>query len=280
MKRILVPCDFSKPSKEAYKFALELAMVSKGEIFVVHAVELPLMYETAFGIQPYPADPELVKKMDAQANDAFQKMKQAYYSPVPIAIHFTLTYDFVLPSLRAFIQENAIDLVVMGTHGSSGLEEFLIGSNTEKVVRFSPVPVLSVRTAKGYGGIQNIVFPSTLALNQTDLVQHVVSLQEFFKAKLHIVFINTPENFKTDEEGRSMLEEYAKHYNLKNYTLNFKNNFSERDGILDFAEDIKADMIAMATHSRKGLKHFFLGSVAESVVNHLDCPVWTYSIKQ
>ncbi len=280
MKRILVPCDFSKPSKEAYKFALELALVSKGEIFVVHAVELPLMYETAFGIQPYPVDPELVKKMEAQANDAFQKMKQMYHAPVPITIHFKLFYDFVLPSVRAFIQENEIDLVVMGTHGASGLEEFFIGSNTEKVVRFSTVPVLAVRNAKTYGAIRNIVFPSTLALNQTDLVQHVVNLQEFFQAKLHVVFVNTPENFKTDEEGHGMLDEYAKHYKLRNYTLNFKNNFSERDGILDFAEEIKADMIAMATHSRKGLKHFFLGSVAESVVNHLDCPVWTYSVKK
>jgi nucleotide-binding universal stress UspA family protein len=280
MKRILVPCDFSKPSKEAYKFALELAIVSKGEILVLHAVELPLMYETTFGIQPYPVDPELIKKMEAQANDAFQNMKEMYGAPVPVKIRFKLQYDFVLPSVRAFIQENAIDLVVMGTLGASGLEEFFIGSNTEKVVRFSPVPVLAVRNSKTYDAIRNIVFPSTLGLNQTDLVQHVVSLQEFFKAKLHIVFVNTPENFKTDEEGRGMLEEYAKHYKLKNYTLNFKNNFSERDGILDFAEDIKADMIAMATHSRKGLKHFFLGSVAESVVNHLDCPVWTYSIKR
>jgi nucleotide-binding universal stress UspA family protein len=280
MKKILVPCDFSKASKEAYKFALELSLVSQGEIFVIHAIELPMMYETTFGIQPYPIDPELTKKMESQATEAFQKMRQTYHSPIPIPVHFTLTYDFVLPSVRNFIQEKGIDLVVMGTHGASGLEEFLIGSNTEKVVRFSPVPVMAIRNSKTYGEIRNIVFPSTLGLNQTDLINHVVKLQEFFQAKLHIVYINTPEHFRTDDEGHEALEEFAKHYKLKNYTLNFRSNFSERDGILNFTEEVKGDLIAMATHSHKGLKHFFLGSIAESVVNHLDCPVWTYSVNR
>ena len=280
MKKILVPCDFSQPAKEAYKFALELALISKGEIFVVHAIQLPLMYETAFGIQPYPVDPELMKKMEDQATQAFQKMKQTYHSPVVLAVHFQILYDFVLPSVRNFIQENAIDLVIMGTHGTSGLEEFFIGSNTEKIVRFSPVPVIAIRCARTYGAIQNIIFPSLLELNQSDLIGHTVKLQEFFKAKLHIITINTPENFQTDSEAHEKMQDFADHYKLKNYTLNFRNNFSERDGILLFAEEIKADMIAMATHSRKGLKHFFMGSIAESVVNHLDRPVWTYSIKK
>lgn len=278
MKKILVPCDFSQPSKEAFRFALELAVFSKGEIFVVHAIEVPLMYETAFGIQPYPVDPELTKRMEEQATQAFQKMKEMYHPPVPVAIHFQLLYDFVLPSIRSFIQENGIDLVIMGTTGASGLEEFFIGSNTEKVVRFSPVPVIALQKARTHGGIQNIVFPSTLELNQSDLMDHVIKLQGFFQAKLHIVTINTPENFKTDAEAHEALQEFAKHYKLTNYTLNFRNNFTERDGILNFAEEIQADMIAMATHSRKGLKHFFMGSVAESVVNHLDCLVWTYTM--
>jgi nucleotide-binding universal stress UspA family protein len=280
MKKILVPCDFSQPSKEAYKFALELALISKAEIFVVHAIQLPFMYETAFGIQPYPVDPELMKKMEDQATQAFQKMKQTYHPPVAITVHFQILYDFVLPSVRNFIQEKAIDLVIMGTHGASGLEEFFIGSNTEKIVRFSPVPVIAIRRARTYGAIQNIVFPSSLELNQSDLVEHIIKLQEFFQAKLHIITINTPENFQTDTEAHEKMQDFANHYKLKNYTLNFRNNFSERDGILFFAEEIKADMIAMATHSRKGLKHFFMGSIAESVVNHLDRPVWTYSIKK
>ena len=280
MKKILVPCDFSPPSKEGYKFALEIAAIIKGEIFVVHNIELPLMPETTFGIQPYPLDSELRKKIEENANHAFQNMKQAYYSPAKIPIQFHLVYDFLLPRSQTFIEEKKIDLVIMGTSGSSGLEEFLIGSNTEKIVRFAPVPVIAVKKASAYGAIQHIVFPSDLELNQSDLVSHVVNLQEFFKAKLHILTVATPSHFRTDQEAHEELNEFARHYKLKNYTLNFRSNFNERDGILNFAKEIQAKMIAIGTHGRKGLKHLISGSIAESVVNHLECAVWTYNIRQ
>jgi hypothetical protein len=77
-----------------------------------------------------------------------------------------------------------------------------------------------------------------------------------------------------------MMEEFARHYALSNYTLNTRNDFSEQDGIINFAHEIKADMITMGTHGRRGLAHLFMGSVTEDVVNHVDCPIWTYVIKK
>ncbi len=280
MKKILVPCDFSTPSKEAYKFALEIASMSKGEIYVVHNIELPLVYETTFGVQPRPIDSEARKNLKDRATQAFKKLKETFYTPAHTPVHFEMLNDFILPGVRTFIQEHNIDLVIMGTSGSSGLEEFLIGSNTEKIVRFSPVPVIAVRKAASYGAIQHIVFASNLELNQSDLVTHVINLQEFFKAKLHILTVNTPTHFRTDPEAQAALKEFASHYKLKNYTLNFRSDFNEREGILKFAKEIESQLIAIGTHSYKGLKHLVNGSIAESVVNHLECPVWTYSIRK
>ncbi len=73
-----------------------------------------------------------------------------------------------------------------------------------------------------------------------------------------------------------LLEEFARHYDLSHYTLNTRNDFSEQDGIINFTHEIKADMIAMGTHGRRGLAHLFMGSVTEDVVNHVDCPIWTF----
>lgn len=81
-------------------------------------------------------------------------------------------------------------------------------------------------------------------------------------------------------EEMDMMEEFARHYALSNYTLNTRNDFSEQDGIINFAHEIKADMITMGTHGRRGLAHLFMGSVTEDVVNHVDCPIWTYVIKK
>lgn len=101
-------------------------------------------------------------------------------------------------------------------------------------------------------------------------------LQEFFGAKLHILFLNTPFNFIRDNE----LKDYASRHNFTNFTLNLRQDRYEPDGIISFVQEIKADMLAMATHGRKGLSHFITGSITEDVVNHIECPVWTYALKK
>lgn len=75
------------------------------------------------------------------------------------------------------------------------------------------------------------------------------------------------------------LEKFAKRFMLKNYTLNIFGDFAEEDGIINFSKNVKADMVVMRTHGRKGLAHLGAGSIAEDVVNHIECPIWTFKIK-
>jgi K+-sensing histidine kinase KdpD len=168
----------------------------------------------------------------------------------------------------------------MGSHGASGLRELFIGSNAERLVRQSPVPVLVV---KDYykGPVKDIVFPNTLDMeNQEDLVNRVKALQSFFNATLHLVWINTPISFTADHITRRRLDEFANAYGLKNYTINIFNHPDEEAGILRFTEFIKGDLIAMGTHGRKGIAHLVNGSVAEDLVNHTKGLVWTYALKR
>jgi K+-sensing histidine kinase KdpD len=178
-----------------------------------------------------------------------------------------------------YARDHAIDLIAMGSHGASGLRELFIGSNAEKIVRHSPVPVLVL---KDYykGSMKNIVFPNTLETeHQEDLMMNVKALQDFFHARLHILWVNTPTNFFRDSITRERLEAFAKRFMLKNYTINIYNDLYEEDGIIRFAGQIKADLIAMGTHGRKGLGHLLAGSLAEDVVNHTKNMIWTYSLK-
>src|SRR5690606_32198110 len=105
---------------------------------------------------------------------------------------FHVLYGPVTPMIRNFIGSHKIDLVVMGTHGAEGMKEFFVGSNTEKIVRFSPVPVLSVKKAPAISSVKNIVLASTLDLGQDEWAVNVKKLQTFFNAQLHILFVNTP----------------------------------------------------------------------------------------
>jgi len=275
MKNLLVPCDFSEESREAYQFALQLAAKSNGNVSVLKAVDLPVMYESALGATPYYFDPTLIKELKEEARTQFEKMKAKH--PSSVRSEFYAQEGPVTPIIRQFIKDHDIDLVVMGTRGASGLEEYLIGSNTEKIVRFSPVPVFAIRKAPDIKEIKNIVFPTTLELQQWPLVDEIKKLQKFFGGRLHLLIVNTPYNLKRTPDENKKLEEFAAHYELENYTINTRNDFREPNGIMGFAAEVNADLIVMGTHGRRGLAHLFAGSIAEDIVNHMDCPIWTLS---
>jgi nucleotide-binding universal stress UspA family protein len=275
MKKILVPVDFSKPSNEAYHAALGLANLTKGSIVLVHVLVLPTLYSTGLAGETMAYDPAYFIQMEADARSTLEKMK-GEAGAVPVTAD--VVYGSLVSAVVDMVEKNNIDLIVMGTSGTSGLTEIFIGSNTEKVVRFSPIPVLAIRKSIDIKSIKNILLPSTLDLNQTDFIRKVTELQNFLDATLHVLLINTPLHFKRDAEAHEALEYFAKHYKLANYKLHFRNYTHEDEGVIDFANTEKADLIAMATHARKGLAHLFNGSITEKVVNHIDRPIWTYHL--
>ena len=277
MKKILVPCDFSKQAVNAFRFALDCARQAGGEVHVTHVIELPVLHDSV--LMPVMSFEEvLIKELRDKSDVEFSKMLKKYANTKD---KVKMTTQFGAPSrmILDYCDQHAIDIIIMGTKGVSGVREYLIGSNTEKIVRSSKVPVMAIKGYPKLDAIKNIVLPNTLHTEiQEDLLMKVKAVQNFFKANLHIVWINTPSNFTRDTTSHKRLQDFAKRFLFKNYTTHVFNDLYEEDGIINFAHFIKADMIAMGTHGRKGLAHILSGSVAEDVVNHIDIPIWTYTM--
>lgn len=277
MKDILVPCDFSKSAIDAYRFALDVAAQAKGTVQLLHVIELPVLHDTLL-MPTLNFEQQLLIELEEKAEAEFERVTSKYKEPgvnVTTNVLFGPTSKMIL----AFASDQAADLIIMGSHGASGLREFFIGSNAEKIVRRSPVPVLIL---KDYykGPIKDIVFPNTLETeNQEDLVMKVKVLQNFFSAHLHIVWINTPLNFTSDSVTYERLNAFAKRFMLKDFTVHVFNCLNEEEGIVNFTKLIKGHLIAMGTHSRTGISHLLNGSLAEDVVNHTKNLVWTCSLK-
>lgn len=275
MKKILVPCDFSKPAINAFRFALDIAKRSKGTIRLIHIIQLPVMHDTVL-MPVLNFEEELLKDLSNKTAARFKKLNEKY-NEEDVKVSWEVEFGQPSRTLVEILKSQPVDLVVMGSHGASGLREYFIGSNAEKVIRRSPVPVL---ITKNYykGPIENIVFPNTLETeNQAELIAKIKALQSFFNAKLHVVWINTPINFTSDVITQQRLEAFVKRFGLKDYSLHIFNHPNEEDGIIRFTEFIKGDIIAMGTHGRKGFTHLINGSVAEDVANHTDSLIWTYA---
>src|SRR5688500_2826605 len=133
MKKILVPCDFSKPAINAYRFALDIAIQSKGTIHLLHVIELPVLHDTVL-MPVLNFEEQLLKDLRENAEKHFKKITDQY-NAAGVKVVVKTQFGSVSRMIQDYINEESIDIVVMGSHGASGVREFFIGSNAERVVR-------------------------------------------------------------------------------------------------------------------------------------------------
>lgn len=264
-----MPCDFSETSVEALKFAATLARRMKAEVQLVHAIELPALYDSAAVLE---FERDYMTDQKAKSLKKLSGLQQRWGKGIGTEV--LVEFGGTLSVIEDVIKSGGVDLVVMGTHGASGLKEYTIGSNTEKIVRRSKVPVIALRRAAQQ--VKNIVFPVYPGGDQERMVARVKDLQSIFKAKLHVLFVNTPAVFHRDADISPKLALFAERYRLTNYTLNVYNDTDEVEGIINFTNKLESPLVAMKTRGRIGLTHIANGSIAEDVVNHIKCPVWTF----
>ena len=272
MKKILVPSDFSEQAQHAFKFAVELAAQAKGQVHLLHVIELPVLYDTTL----MPAL-SFEKEYLEDAVDLAKKTFTALIKKVTKKVSVTWSVDYGNPT-SAILQEmkkNKYDLIVMGTKGATGLKEYFVGSNTEKIVRHSGVPVIAIPSLVQLSSVKNLVVATSLSGNQDSFMAVVKKLQEFFKASLHLVYVNTPAMFRRDSESTPLLSSFSKRYALDRVKLNVINDITEEEGLINYALKTGKCMVVMATHGRRGLAHVLTGSVAEDLVNHIKFPVYT-----
>lgn len=282
MKTILVPTDFSKPAQIAIDVASDIAKKANAELILLHVIEeatgssfnITGEVTTAGGWEDKLFTMKLIERSKKQMAKLLEEVKGT-----GVKVKQELRLGTPFHSMRDIITEQKVDLVVMGTAGHSKLEEMIIGSNTEKVVRHSKCPVLTVHKKPVTTDFKNIVYATSMSKDEEVFSRVVRQTQLMYESTVHLVRINTPGNFQRDAVVKKYMQDFAKKLQLKNFTLNIFNDLSEEEGIIYFAESINADLIAMSTHGRTGFAHVLAGSIAEDVLSHAKRPVLTFVTK-
>ncbi len=281
MKKILVPVDFSKTSIIALEAAFDIAKKDGADIIVLHVVEEATSESYRISGEWKSQNWEdkiftyrLLEKAKAQLEKLVMEPR---FNAVKIVGELRLGNPF--HGMNSIISAHKVDLIVMGTKGQTKLEEMIIGTNTQKVVRHARCPILTVHRKPTSSSYKNIVYATTMSKDEEVFSRIVKRTQQLYNSTIHIVRINTPADFQRDREVKAYMEKFAKKLFFKNYTINVYNDTSPEEGIINFANSINSDMIAMATHGRTGLAHMMAGSVAENVVGHSNKPVLTFVVK-
>ncbi|QSS97686.1 universal stress protein [Psychroflexus sp. ALD_RP9] len=278
MNKILVPTDFSEQANNALKVSAQIAKQHDCEIYLLHLLDLPLdlidpvnegvgndLPEALFFMK-------LAHKRFTETFEAFEKELEG------IKVHETVEFNEAFEGILEISKKHDCDMIVMGSNGAEGLKEIFVGSNTEKVVRHADIPVLVVKESLDISKIKSISFASSLKSSQKSTFTKAINLAQSFNAQLKLVYINTPENFKTTRQINERFEAFTEDLNLDEIDFKIYTDKSIEEGIKNYSEDINANMISIGTHGRKGISHFFNGSLSENLVNHSKRPVVTFKI--
>jgi len=275
MKRILVPIDFSEQAECAMKTAARIARESGAEIFLLHMLDLP-MNETDVSAHGDASNPAKVLYLQKVHHKIAEAIKAPYLQDIKVSeeVRFHKTFSGIID----YSHELNIDLIIMGSQGATGLKEMFIGSNTEKVVRNSDVPVLVVKKGVGEFDMKKFAFASDFSKDVKPSFGRFLAFAAKFDAEVHLLFVNTVHNFEPTKETNKRMQEFISGFDLPKHTITIYNDTSIERGILNFSKDLKIDVIALNTHQRSGLSSMFNESISEDLVNHALKPVITFKL--
>ncbi len=273
MKSIVVPVDFSNQSEIALRVAAKIATKNDSELYVLHMLELSpaIMAETGYVSQEHVV--HLIKTNEERFAHFLDKPYLRNLKIIPVIKHYK-----VFSEVDEVAKMHEADLVVMGSHGTDGLQEIFIGSNTERVVRNSDIPVLVVKGEVKDFEPKKMVFASDFKEESISALKDAVEFAKAIGTSLMMVYINTSgDSFLSTEDAHKKISK-ALHQAKLGMQVTIYNDYTVERGILNYAESEGADLIGIPTHGRKGLAHFFRGSIGEDIANHSMIPVVTFKI--
>ena len=271
-KKILIPIDFSETSKIALEHAAHICEKFGSSLHLLHVYTsinssvLPNLDAIGYDPNDKEIKTAIIEELNKIGSDFQEKHKVAYQIEVK--------EGRISREINNTAKEIKADLIVMGTHGASGFEEFFIGSNAYRTVTSSVVPVLTIQEHAGPCGYDRIVVPVDSSAHTRDKISQVATFAKAFNSRVFIAGLITEDH----EEERNIfnlkikqIEEY-----LQGKNVLFESEIVHGDDIakmtLNHAEKMNANLIVIMTEQEANTG-LFMGPYAQQVVNHSKVPV-------
>ncbi len=290
LKKILVTTDFSDLSMAGVRAAVSLAHKLGAAVSLVHVVK-PSPHFTG-------TEATLLVRNDLEVLELAERDLSRIartQSKNNLVVKSFVRYGQPFNEIAKLARTNKVDLIVSATHGHTGFKRLVLGSTAERVVRHAPCPVLTI-PSRSLGrrrgktrtfAVRRIVVPIDFSETSILALPYAAALAEWFGAEIILLHVIEPLPLPADSgyvpaDLQIADEDIAKNHLLRLCHEVFKNTVPARaivrtgqpfDEITLTAASLGAEMIVLTTHGHTGLTHVLLGSTAERVVRHADCPV-------
>lgn len=272
IKNILIPTDFSKTGSLAIEHASFMARLFKANIFLLHVIEIK---EPAFEIYNPGVTITDLKSIEKIALQKLSEIATNLKKEYNVKANILCSQGNTSSEIVAAVTSNDIDLVIMGTHGASGFNEFFVGSNAHKTVTVCPCPVITVQNHAKKIGFTDILLPINNSLHSRQKVDYTITLAKKYGARIHVIGLVDKNDADELKKFKIKIESVEKVINKANLAYEVKiikgDNLAE--SAMKYAKKSKANLIVILTGQESKTTGMFLGAFAKQIVNHSKIPV-------
>ncbi len=280
MKKLLLPTDFSEHASNALDLVRQFAEMSSETIQLVllHVIN-PERFIKVGEDGTYLDASKDENYCQVLKNNAQEQIEETQKAHPSLDIQGFVENGDVTELIQRYADEQAVDLVVIGSKVHHIYEEMLFGSSTDRIIRNVKTPVLTVRSKVEGASFKNLVLASDLKDENNPVFAQLKSMQALFGAQIHLVYINTPGSFYNTRRIREMKDTFLSKHPLENYTFHIYDDFTIETGIAHFCEDVRADIVALGAHHMGNLLEYTHHShTADVLIDELSRPVLTFSL--
>lgn len=279
IKKILVPIDFSDASDSAMASASSLAVLTKADILLVHVFDSAINTYSVFArTETIPPSASLIKK---NIGKKMEELKEHVIKKYNVKCSVVVLSGHIHTEIYKFSNKKKVDLIVMGTHGASGYKEYFIGSNAQRVVTISDVPVLTIPYNTKKTSFKNILIPLDNSPHSRAKVNIALLFADNYDANIHL--IGLPNSKDKQELAKFNLKMKSVEKIIDKEGLSYSSKVVPGKNIsevaLSYAEKNKCDLIVINTGHESKITGIFLGAFSQQIVNHSNIPVLSFKHK-
>lgn len=277
IKTILVPTDYSKNAHSAAKYALEIAHRTGAKVIFFNTYYVPTYVEKV------PIDPVAEEDLRKDAEQILKDFSEEHSdSKKDLNIECIVRTGNAVEKIVSVSKEVGADIIVMGTKGSTGVSEFVFGSNTEDVILKTKLPVLAIPENSTYNGINNIVFGTAYHFSDFKAIKELAEIAKLFDANITIIHISDGEykigtEYDIFDSFKDKVKQQIAYSKMTFHLIEHKNIY---DGLQEFIHSNKTDLLSMTSRKKALYNRLFGRSISKKMAYHTDVPLLVFKINE
>jgi nucleotide-binding universal stress UspA family protein len=274
MLNILVPTDFSDLSKVAMRYAIDMAKKMNGKVTLLHVIDTA-QHASSMRLRLSSLIDELVKMAEEDFEAVLNEANKLNRGGKPIKYSIELGSTFV-DAVAKFAKKHKANLIIMGTHGASGLKRVVMGSNTASLLEASNVPVLAIPSGSVFKKFRSVVYATDL-LNTAKEFKTLLSIVSKEKPLIHIIHVAPDKKAATVAEGK--IDKVVIKSGYKNVLVRVLVNENTSAAINTYVKKLKVDVLTMFPHKHGFFEKLFKPSVTKQLSFLNNAPLLAFKSK-